>query len=99
MMFCMKLGRIVGAALLLGAAVANAALIHRFSFTEAKDGVTKDSVGKVEGKLKGDDAKVADGKLTLKNEDKGSDDATLSYLEFSESLLPKGDTVSIVVWF
>jgi hypothetical protein len=76
-------------------AVANAGLIHRYSF---KDGSAKDSVGSVDGVLKGT-AKIADGKLVLDNTDKNSDDDSLSYLEFPSSILPKGDSVSLVVWF
>jgi len=84
----------------LGLGVARAELIHRYSFTEpaAKGGDVKDLVGKVDGKLKGE-ATVADGKLVLANGDKTSDDATLSYLEFSASVLPKGDSVSLAIWF
>src|SRR5690242_7724637 len=61
-------------ALLTSATVAQADLIHRYSFNEPAtktDGgmVTKDSVGKVDAKLKGDGASVADGKLVLKNDE------------------------------
>jgi hypothetical protein len=74
-------------------------LIHRYSFTgdAAGDGL-KDSVGKVNAKLYGD-AKLADGKLELKNQDKASDDSQLSYLEFTGPILPKSGSVSVVTWF
>jgi hypothetical protein len=75
--------------------VANAALTHRFSFSE---GAVKDTAGSAEGTLKGT-AKIADGKLVLENGDKGSTDAGLSYVEFKESLLPKAGSVSLVMWF
>jgi len=74
--------------------VSNAALTHRFSFTEA---APKDSAGTAEATLKGA-AKIADGKLTLDNSDKTSTDTALSYLEFKSSLLPKSGSVSIVFW-
>jgi hypothetical protein len=74
---------------------ADAVLIHRYSFN---DGTAKDSVGKIDGKLKGA-ASIADGKLVLKNEDKNSDDAQLSYLEFSDAILPKAGSVTIMAWF
>ncbi len=74
-----------------------AALIHRYSFNDPDS--AKDSVGHVDGKLKGS-AKIADGRLVLKNDDAGrSDDAQLSYLEFSGPILPKKGSVSIVAWF
>jgi hypothetical protein len=76
-----------------------AELIHRYSFTgEAAGDGLKDSVGKVNAKLYGD-AKLADGKLVLKNQDKTSDDSQLSYLEFTAPILPKSGSVSIVAWF
>jgi hypothetical protein len=74
--------------------VGNAALTHRFSFSEA---AVKDSVGKVEGTLYGG-AKVADGKLVLENGDKTSDNPELAYLELKTSVLPKSGSVSIVFW-
>jgi hypothetical protein len=76
-------------------AAANAGLIHRYSFN---DGTAKDSVGNVDGNLKGA-ASVSGGKLVLDNADKNSDDEALSYVEFASSVLPKGDSVSLVVWF
>ena len=86
---------LVAGVLALGLAnSANADLTHRYSF---KDGV-KDSVGKVDGTLKGA-AKVADGKLTLDNGDKTSGDAGISYVEFAGPLLPKTGSGSLVVWF
>jgi len=74
---------------------ARAGLIHRYSFT---DPTPKDSVGSVDATLKGS-AKIADGKLVLDNADKTSGDSNLAYLEFSSSVLPKGTTVSLVIWF
>ncbi len=74
---------------------ANGVIIHRYSFN---DGTAKDSVGNVDGKLKGA-ASIADGKLVLKNEDKTSDDAQLSYLEFAGPILPKSGSVTIMAWF
>lgn len=93
-------GFVLAGILTLAGAGANAELIHRYSFTDAaaKGGVVKDSVGKVDGKLKGD-ATVADGKLVLKNDEKTSDDAALSYLEFDGSVLPKGQSATVAVWF
>jgi len=80
----------------LGAGVAQAELIHRFSFAAEE---VKDSVGSVTGKLKGDGAKIAGGKLQLKNEDAVQTEK-ISYLEFNDSILPKtGTTVSLAVWF
>jgi hypothetical protein len=73
---------------------AHAELTHRYSF---KDGV-KDSVGKVDGTLKGN-AKATDGKLTLDNADKSSSDANIAYVEFSGPLLPKKGSATIIVWF
>jgi hypothetical protein len=81
------------AALTLCCGIARAGLIHRYSFTDG----AKDSVGKIDGTLKGD-AKVADGKLVLNNGGKGSDDPKLSYLEFGAPLIPKGGSVSLVAW-
>lgn len=72
---------------------ADAALIHRFSFTD-----TKDLVGKAEAVLKGA-AKVADGKLVLENGDKTATDAALSYVEFKAPILPASGSVSLVTWF
>ncbi len=91
---------VLALALAAGASAAQAALTHRFSFTEpAKDGVTRDLVGTVEGKLMGSGATIADGKLVLKN-DGVTDRDQFSYLAFSASLLPKGGTsTSLVVWF
>jgi hypothetical protein len=78
------------------ASAAHAGLIHRYSFA---DGKATDSVGKVDGKLKGAGASIADGKLTLKNADKGSGDDGVSYVDFGSSILPKGKSVSLVIWF
>jgi len=83
-------------ALGLGVATAQAGLTHRYSF---KDSTAKDSVGNIDGKLKGPGASIADGKLVLKNDSSASGDKA-SCLEFAGSLLPNGGTsVSLVVWF
>ena len=83
-------------ALGLGVATAQAGLTHRYSF---KDGTAKDSVGKIDGKLKGSGASIADGKLVLKNEESATGDK-ISCLEFAGSLLPQGgNSLSLVVWF
>jgi len=79
----------------LSTSIARAGLTHRYSFS---DPTPKDSVGKIDGKLKGA-AKIADGKLVLANTDKTSADAALSYLDFGSSLLPKTASVSLVFWF
>jgi hypothetical protein len=80
--------------LVFSSAICKADLIHRYSF----DGTAvKDSVGKVDGTLRGD-AKIADGKVVLENSGKTSDDAKLSYIEFNSSVLPKGANASIVIW-
>src|SRR5215469_16203934 len=76
--------------------IAQAGLTHRYSFSEDK--TVKDSAGKTDGSLKGD-AKVEGGKVTLKNEDKNSGDETLSYVEFSQPLLPKSGSATLVAWF
>ncbi len=87
-------GGVVGTALVLGlSSLAHADLTHRYSF---KDGV-KDSVGKVDGTLKGK-AKAGDGALVLDNADKTSGDADLSYVEFSAPLLPKQGSATVVFW-
>ncbi|MDP9172913.1 MAG: LamG domain-containing protein [Planctomycetota bacterium] len=78
----------------LAAASADAGLIHRYSFN---DGTARDSVGKVDGALKGA-ARITDGKLVLENGEKTSTDEKLSYLEFSGSVLPKGGSVTLMVW-
>jgi hypothetical protein len=83
------------AAMAFGAAnSARADCIHRYSFADG----AKDSVGHVDGVLKGT-AKVADGKLTLDNGDKTSGDADISYLQFASPILPNKGSASIVVWF
>jgi len=93
-----SVGRVVAfsAAVFLAGQSASAGITHRYSFTEP--GKAKDSVGKLDGVLK-NAAQVANGKLTLANEDKTSGDEKVSYLEFPSSLLPAGKTVSLVVWF
>jgi hypothetical protein len=81
----------------LCALAAHADLIHRYSFKEP--GVAKDSVGNVDGNLKGD-AAIADGKLVLKNDNTShSDDEHLSYLEFASPILPRHGSVCLVTWF
>ena len=78
------------------ATTVHAELTHRDSFN---DDAAKDSVGKIDGALKGPGASVADGKLVLKNDEAASLDK-LSYLEFANSVLPKGGkNVSLLVWF
>jgi len=87
---------VVSLAVALGVASppARAELIHRYSFKENAD----DSVGKVNGKLEGK-AKVAGGKLVLENSAKESNDPALSYLSFSDRILPKSGSGTIEVWF
>src|SRR5262245_27157150 len=82
------------ALLLIFAASLRAELTHRYSFTDGG----KDSVGSVQANLKGD-AKVEGGKLVLDNGEKTSADASLSYLEFASSLLPKEGSVTLMIWF
>ncbi len=78
-----------------GLATARAGLIHRYSF---KDNA-KDSVGRVDGALKGAGASLAGGRLVLANESMATGDK-ISCLEFAGSVLPaKGTTVSLAVWF
>ncbi len=92
---CMRLIAFSIAVLLLcGNASAQSGLIHRYSF---KDGSAKDSVGKVDGTLKGD-AKISDGKLVLDNGAKTSGDATLAYVDFGGSILPKTGSVTLMAW-
>jgi Concanavalin A-like lectin/glucanases superfamily len=76
-------------------AAARAELTHRYSF---KDGKADDSVGKVNGKLEGG-AKITDGKLVLDNTDKTSGDTGLSYVSFSDRILPQSGSATIEVWF
>ncbi|HEX2854442.1 MAG TPA: LamG-like jellyroll fold domain-containing protein [Opitutaceae bacterium] len=83
------------AAGILGLAPAQAALTHRYSFN---DGAARDSVGKIDAKLKGAGASVVEGKLVLKNDDAASGDS-ISHLEFAGSVLPKSGSVSLVMWF
>jgi hypothetical protein len=73
---------------------ARAELIHRYSFKENAD----DSVGKINGKLEGK-AKIANGKLALENSGKPSNDEALSYVSFSERILPKSGSATIEAWF
>ena len=75
---------------------AHAGLTHRYSFKDAS--AVKDSVGNTDGALKGG-ATVADGKLTLKNGDKTSGDAAVAYVEFSQPLLPKTGSATLIAWF
>lgn len=88
----MMLLMMVGIALM--SAAAQAGLIHRYSFN---DGAAKDSVGKVDGVLKGA-AKVENGKLEIANGEKVSGDASLSYLEFPSAITPKSGSVSLAIW-
>jgi hypothetical protein len=86
-----------GFCIVLGVAtLASADLIHRYSFNDAD--AVKDSIGHTDGKLKGG-ATSGDGKLTLKNEDKTSGDDDVAYVDFDNSILPKGNSVSLVFWF
>ncbi|HEY7089061.1 MAG TPA: LamG domain-containing protein [Tepidisphaeraceae bacterium] len=90
-------------AILLGATSARAGLIHRYSFSD-KGTTAKDSVGNVDAKLKGDGAKLEDGKLVIKNDEGvNSADEKLSYCEFASPILPKASgadaSASVVVWF
>jgi hypothetical protein len=75
---------------------AQAGLTHRYSFKDT--GSVKDSVGNTDGTLKGG-ATIADGKLTLKNDDKTSGDDGVAYVDFSQPLLPKTGSATIVAWF
>lgn len=77
------------------AAPALAGLTHRYSFN---DGNARDSVGKVDGKLVGSGATVADGKLSLKNDPNVSDPTKISYLEFAGPVIPKSGSASIMFW-
>ncbi|HVS54323.1 MAG TPA: LamG-like jellyroll fold domain-containing protein [Opitutaceae bacterium] len=80
----------------LAAASARGALIHRYSF---EGGAVKDSVGRVDGALRGAGASVADGKLVLRNEAAATGDK-ISHVAFAGSILPAGGrSVSLVVWF
>ena len=82
--------------LAVGPAAAHAALIHRYSFN---DDAAKDSVGKVDGRLRGVGARVAGGKLELRNAAAATGDA-VSCLEFAGSVLPAtGRSATLVVWF
>src|SRR4051794_29437829 len=73
-----------------------AGIIHRYSFN---DGSARDSVGKVDGQLKGSGASIADGKLVLKNDPAGGGGDKVSYLEFSGSVLPTGTSATFIFWF
>lgn len=73
---------------------AEAGIIHRYSFN---DGTAKDSVGRVDGKLVGPAATIAEGKLVLKN-DLTTDQAKMSYLEFAGAVIPKSGSTTIVFW-
>lgn len=83
-------------ALSLAAASTRGALIHRYSFD---GGAVKDSVGHVDGALRGEGASVADGRLVLRN-DPAATGEKISHVEFAGSILPTGGkSVSLVVWF
>jgi two-component system, NtrC family, sensor kinase len=93
--FLFRRAVLIAAATALFTTTANAVITHRYSFN---DGTAKDSVGKVDGNLKGA-ASITDGKLVLKNDDKTSDDSQLSYLEFAGPILPKTGSCTIMAWF
>jgi len=84
----------VALSLAIAISQANAGLIHRYSF---KDATVKDSVGTVDGKLKGA-AKIAEGKAVLENGAKTSDDANLSYIEFNSPVIPKSGSATLAIW-
>src|SRR5262245_61265393 len=84
----------LASASLMSSGSARAELIHRYSFKENAD----DSVGKVNGKLEGK-AKIANGKLALQNSGKLSNDEGLSYVSFSERILPKSGSATVEAWF
>jgi hypothetical protein len=78
-----------------GLATSQAGLIHRYSF---KDNA-KDSMGRVDGVLKGAGASLAGGQLVLKNDYAATGDK-ISCLEFAGPVLPAGGTsASLAVWF
>jgi hypothetical protein len=84
---------LIAAVVFVGAAQAQ--LIHRYSFTDG----AKDSAGKLDGKLVGDNAKVDSGKLTLKNE-ATTPPEKVSHVEFPGALIPKGSkAASLAIWF
>ena len=75
---------------------ANAGVIHRYSFN---DGTAKDSVGKVDGALKGAGATIAGGKLVLKNDAAATGDK-ISFVQFASSILPKdAKSATLMFWF
>ena len=81
--------------------VANAGIIHDYSFAAADPAsptVIKDKVGSVDARLKGD-AKIVNGQLVLANADKTSADDSMAYVEFASSVLPKGNDATLVIWF
>jgi len=84
----------LASALVMSSQTARAELIHRYSFKENAD----DSVGKINGKLEGK-AKIANGKLAMENSGKASNDEALSYVTFSERILPKSGSATVEAWF
>ena len=83
-------------ALALGCSLSRAALVHRYHFN---DGVARDQIGAVDGRLSGPGATIADGQLRLDN-DSATPREKVSCLEFAGPVLPKGgNTVSLAVWF
>jgi hypothetical protein len=72
-----------------------AGLTHRYSFN---DGTAKDVVGNVDGKLVGEGATVADGKLVLKNDPAVTDPTRISHAAFDKPILPTKGSATIVFW-
>lgn len=75
---------------------ASAGLTHRYSFNNV--GAVKDSVGNVDGVLKGG-ATVAGGRLAITNTDRNSGDDAMAYVDFPHPLLPKTGSATLVAWF
>ncbi len=84
----------VGVFISLAAASAPGAIIHRYSFVAD----AKDSVGHVDGALKGS-AKIVDGQVVMNNADKTTNDDGISYVDFPSPVIPKSGSVSIEAWF
>lgn len=82
-------------ALFAGLTATRAGIIHRYSFTAD----ARDSVGRVDGVLKGAGASVAGGRLVLANDFSATGDK-ISCLQFAGPVLPAGGaSVSLAVWF
>jgi hypothetical protein len=79
----------------LSASAAHAKMTHRYSF---KDGA-KDSVGDAHCTLKGDGAKVADGKLVLTNSPSITDGEKIAHVSFPTNVAPKEGSVTFMFWF